>query len=156
MKRVETTIEINASARDIWAVLTNPTGFSEWITGMQSVEVLTVGDYGVGTRFHVTAGRGARTVEWTVEITGVTVEHRIDFTYTGDVEGSGSWLVEPQENSGVYRVTSIDEFAPPGRWLLKLLSKFWLDNAARAARRESLEQLKEIAETKQDDEAEGE
>ncbi len=154
MKRVKTTIEINAPARDIWAAFTNPAGFSEWITGTQSVEVLTEGDYGVGTRYHVTAGRGDRTVEWTVEITGVVAEHRIDFTYTGDVEGNGSWLIEPKESGGGYRVTSVDEFAPPGGRLLKLLSKFWLDNAARAARRESLEQLKEIVETKKDHEAE--
>lgn len=146
MKRVELAIEIAAPARDIWAVLTNPAGFPDWIKGIQSVQVLTGSDYGVGTRYHVTAGTGTRSVEWTVEITALEPEQRIDFTYSGDVEGMGGWLIEPQKVGEGYRVTSVDEFAPPGGWLIKLLSRLWLDNAARASRRESLQRLKEIVE----------
>ena len=43
-------------------------------------------------------------------------------------------------------MTSFDEFAPPGGWFVKLLSRLWLDNAARSSRRESLQRLKEILE----------
>jgi uncharacterized membrane protein len=147
MKRVELTIDIDAPVKEIWAVLTSPTGFPSWIGGMQSVEVLTEGDYGVGTRYHVVAGKSTRTIEWTVEITGLEPEQHIEFTYGGDVEGTGGWLIEPQEGErGGYRVTSFDEFAPPGGWLVKLLSKLWLDNAARSTRRESLERLKMMLE----------
>ncbi len=91
-------------------------------------------------------------MEWTVEITDVEPEERIDFSYQGDVEGNGGWLIEPREDDEGYWVTSIDEFAPPGSWLVKLLSRFWLDNAARAARRESLEQLKERVESERENE----
>jgi uncharacterized membrane protein len=151
MKRVELSVDIDAPAGDIWTVLTNPAGFPDWISGMQSVEILTEGDYGVGTRYQVIAGTGKRTIEWTVEITGLDPERSIDFSYTGDVEGSGGWLIEPREVSGGYWVTSFDEFAPPGGWLVKLLSKLWLDNAGRAARRKSLERLKEILEEAEDE-----
>jgi uncharacterized protein YndB with AHSA1/START domain len=154
VKRVELSIDIEAPASDIWAVLTNPAGFSDWITGMQAAEVLTEGDYGVGTRYRATAGKGKKTVEWTVEITAVDPERRIDFTYTGDAEGNGGWLIEPLEEGSGYRVTSFDEFAPPGNWLIKLLSKLWLDNAARSSRRESLECLQEMLEPEEEDEAE--
>ena len=153
MKRVELAIEIEAPARDIWAVLTNPIGFPDWIKGIQSVQVLTGGDYGVGTRYHVTAGTGSHKVEWTVDITALEPEQRIDFTYSGDVEGKGGWLIGPREDGEGYQVTSFDEFAPPGGWLIKLLSRFWLDNAARASRRESLERLKETVEGNHKDEA---
>jgi uncharacterized membrane protein len=146
VKRVELAIDVLAPRSDIWAVLTDPVRFPEWITGIQTVEILTEGDYGVGTRYHVSAGAGDRTVEWTVEITDVEAEQRIGFSYQGDVEGNGGWLIEPREDDEGYWVTSIDEFAPPGGWLVKFLSRFWLDNAARAARRESLERLKERVE----------
>lgn len=145
-KRVELAVDISAPPGAIWAVLTDPTGFPDWITGMQSVEMLTEGEYGVGTRYQVTAGTGSRTVEWTVEITGLGPERRIDYRYTGDVEGRGGWTIEPDEDGIRYWVTSWDEFAPPGGWLVKLLSRLWLDNAARAARRESLERLKQMLE----------
>lgn len=151
MKRVELAIDIAASPGEIWAVLTDPAGFPEWIEGMQSVEILTEGDYGVGTRYRASAGSGQRTVEWTVEITGLEPERRIDFAYTGGVEGSGGWLIEPDDDGVRYWVTSFDEFAPPGGWLVKLLSKLWLDNAARAARRASLERLKEMLEGEADE-----
>jgi len=146
MKRVELSVDIEAPADKIWAVLTTPTEFPKWIKGMLSVALLTEGDYGVGTRYQVTAGRENRTVEWTVEIDALDPQRRIDYTYTGDVEGSGGWSLTPLEEGEGYRVTSFDEFAPPGGWLIKLLSKLWLDNANRAARRESLEQLKEMLE----------
>jgi len=146
MKRVELSVDIEASADRIWAVLTTPTEFPKWIKGMRSVELLTEGGYGVGTRYTVTAGRENQTVEWTVEIDALDPQRRIDYTYTGDVEGSGGWSLTPLEQGKGYRVTSFDEFAPPGGWLIKLLSKLWLDNANRAARRESLEQLKDMLE----------
>jgi uncharacterized membrane protein len=101
----------------------------------------------------VIAGTGNRTVEWTVDITRLETEHRIDFSYSGDVDGKGGWLIEPREDGERYRVTSFDEFTPPGGWLIKLLSRFWLDNAARASRRESLERLKETVEGNYKDEA---
>ena len=151
MKRVELTIDIDAPAGDIWAVLADPTGFPDWIKGMQSVEVLTKGKYGVGTRYRVTAGTGKNSVEWTVEITALEPERRIDFSYTGDVEGSGGWIIEPRPEGGL-RVVSFDEFAPPGSWLIKLLSKFWFDKAARSSRWQSLERLKEMLEGDQEDE----
>jgi uncharacterized membrane protein len=147
MKRVELAIDIQAQARQIWAVLTHPVGFPAWIKGIQTVNVLTEGDYAVGTRYHVTAGSEARSVEWTVEITGLVREERIEFSYSGDVEGIGGWLIEPLDDGDGCWVTSFDEFAPPGGWLVKLLSKFLVDNAARAARRESLEQLKALVES---------
>jgi uncharacterized membrane protein len=146
MKRVELSIDIDGEAEDIWAVLTNPAGFPDWITGMQAVEVLTEGEYGVGTRYRATAGTGERTVEWTVEVTAVEPEKSIDFSYTGAVEGNGGWRIEELEDEEVCRVTSFDEFAPPGGFLVKLLSKLWMDNANRAARMESLERLKEVIE----------
>ncbi len=156
MKTVELAIDIYAPVSDIWAVLTDPARYSDWITGIQSVEILTEGGFGVGTRYHVTAGTGGQAVEWTVEINTVETERRIDFSYSGDVEGNGGWLIEPRETDEGYDgywVTSFDEFAPPGNWLVKFLSQFWPDNAARAARTQSLERLKEIIETSQDDEA---
>jgi uncharacterized membrane protein len=146
MKRVELDVEIDAPIDRIWGILTDPEGFPRWITGMQTVELLTEDDYGVGTQYHVTAGRSNRTVEWTVEITDLEIPHRIEYNYGGDVEGKGGWLIAPAETTNVFRVTSFDEFSPPGGWLVRLLSRFWLDNAARAARRESLERLKEILE----------
>ena len=154
MKRVELSVDIVAPAGKIWTALTTPVEFPKWIKGMLSVELLTepvlpkgsVGDYGVGTRYQVTAGRENQTVEWTVEVNSLDPQRRIEYTYTGDVEGSGGWSLAPLEEGEGYRVTSFDEFAPPGSWLIKLLSKLWLDNANRAARRESLEQLKEMLE----------
>jgi uncharacterized membrane protein len=158
MKRVELAVDIDARADSIWDVLTKPAGFPDWISGMQSVELLTEGEYGVGTRYRVVAGRGDRTISWTVEITDLEPNRRIQYSYSGDVEGAGGWLIEPREEQTGHWVTSFDEFVPPGGWLVKFLSKFWLDNAARADRRESLERLKEVVETKQDDptEAQGE
>jgi uncharacterized membrane protein len=108
----------------------------------------------VGTRFHVTAGTGDRAVEWTIEITALALEERVDFSYSGDVEGTGGWLIEPRETdegADGFWVTTFDEFAPPGNWLVKFLSNLWPDNAARSARTESLERLKELIEAEQED-----
>jgi uncharacterized membrane protein len=152
MTRVELAIDIYAPVGDIWAVLTAPSCFPDWIKGIQTVELLTEGGFEVGTRYHVTAGTGDRTVEWTVAVTGLEVQQRIDYTYTGDVEGAGGWLIEPRETDAGYDgywVISFDEFSPPGNWLVKFLSNFWPDNAARAARTESLERLKDLVEAGQ-------
>jgi uncharacterized membrane protein len=146
MKRVELSIDIEASSANIWAVLTAPVRFPDWITGLQSVEVLTSGDFGIGTRYRTLAGTGNNLVQWTVEVTGVEPERSIEFAYTGDVEGVGGWRIVPLESGHGYRVTSFDEFSPPGGWLTKLLSKLWPDNAARSSRKESLERLKETLE----------
>ena len=149
MKHVELGIDIAAPSTDIWVLLTDPGRFPEWIKGIKDVQILSKGAYGIGTRYLVTAGGGKRTVKWTVEIAGLLPQRRIDFSYTGDVEGRGGWLIEALDLDGgdsYYRVTSFDEFAPPGRWLVKLLSRLWLDNAARSSRRESLQRLKEILE----------
>ena len=146
MKRVELGIDIAATSCDIWTVLTTPRRFPEWIKDIQDVALLSSVEYGVGTRYIVTAGSGKRTVEWTVEITGLQPERRIDFAYSGDVEGKGGWVIEPLAKGGTYRVTSFDEFAPPGGWLVKVLSRLVLDNAARSSRRESLQRLKEMLE----------
>ena len=150
MKRVELAIDIHAPASQIWDVLSDPESFPDWIKGIQSVRLLTEGDYAVGTRYHVSAGSESRSVEWTVEITGLVPNERIEFSYSGDVEGTGGWLIEPLDDAQGYWVTSFDEFAPPGGWLVKLLSRFLVDNAARAARRESLEQLKALIESEPD------
>lgn len=146
MKRVELGIDIDAPAGDIWAVLTDPCRFPEWIKGIQFVEILTEGAYGVGTRYRVTAGKAGRTIEWTVEITKLVPERRIEFMYSGDVEGNGGWLIDARVEGDGERVTSFDEFAAPGGWVVRLLSRFWLDNAARASRKESLQRLKETLE----------
>ncbi len=146
MKRIELSIDIDGEAQDIWAVLTNPALYPEWIRGMQWVEVLTEGQYGVGTSYRATAGTGERTMQWTIEVVAVEPEKSIDFSYTGDVEGIGGWRIEELDDDEGCRVTSFDEFAPPGGWLIKLLSKLWFDNANRAARTESLERLKERVE----------
>jgi len=114
---------------------------------MQSVEMLTTSEYGVGTRYHASAGTEKHAVEWTVEITAVEPERRIEFVYTGDVEGRGGWAIQALDDGEGCRVTSWDEFAPPGGWLVKLMSRLWLDNANRAARVESLERLKEQVES---------
>jgi uncharacterized membrane protein len=153
MKRVQLTIDIAAPVEEIWSVLTDPSSFPDWITGIQTVELLSEGEYGVGTRYRVVAGRTDRTVEWTVEITALEPEKMIEFDYTGDVEGRGGWNIEPRTDEDGFSITSFDEFAPPGNWLIKLLSRLWLDNAARSARRESLEQLKAYVEAGDDDEA---
>ncbi len=146
MKRVELFIDIDGEAEDIWGVLTDPTGYPEWIRGMQQVQVFTEGQYGVGTSYCATAGSGKRTMQWTIEVTAVEPEKSIDFSYTGDVEGIGGWRIEALEDDEGYHVTSFDEFSPPGGWLIKLLSKLWFDNANRAARIESLERLKQRVE----------
>lgn len=155
MRRVELAIDIEAPVGSIWAMLTDPPGFPDWISGMQSVELLTEGEYGVGTRYRVIAGRGDRSISWVVEIRDLVPNRRIEYTYTGDVEGKGGWLIESREENDGYWVTSFDEFTPPGGWLVKLLSRFWLDNAARSSRRESLERLKELLEATKDDEPQG-
>jgi hypothetical protein len=221
MKRVELAIDVDAPASDIWAVLTDLRRYPEWIRSLNSVDVLTEGDYGVGTRYRLTAGAGDRTVQWQVEITGLEQEKRIDYVYTGDVEGNGGWRIgkeclavtkqgitssyfiigiilavivswrilgyegpvptilavfvgalvgglvgyligrwsewransrddlpvdEANQDLDGYWVTSYDEFAPPGNQLVKLLSNLLPDNAARSARMDSLERLKEIVE----------
>lgn len=146
MTRVELSIDIDGAAEDIWAVITDPARFPNWIKGMQAVEVLTEGEYGVGTRFRSTAGTGERTVEWTTEVVAVEPEKSIDFTYTGVVDGEGGWLIEELPEDEGCRVTSFDEFSPPGGFLVKLMSKMLPDNASRAARMESLERLKETVE----------
>jgi uncharacterized membrane protein len=159
MKRVDLSIDIDAPSSQIWAVLTDPPGFPKWIKGIQTVEMETKDPYDAGTRYHVTAGTGQRSIEWTVEITKVEPERRIDFDYTGDVEGHGGWLIESVEEtdgSRVNRVTSFDEFEPPGGWLIKFLSRFWLDNAARSSRMESLERLKNMVEGDREDQTEDE
>ena len=77
MKRVEFGIDIAARSSDIWVLLTNPVRFPEWIKGIKDVQMLGKDAYGVGTRYRVTAGSGKRTVEWTVEITGLLPHRRI-------------------------------------------------------------------------------
>ncbi len=144
IKRVEVGVYIEAPVSRIWAALTDPESFPDWIQSMQRVEMLTPGEYGVGTKYRPIAGTGQRTVDWTVEVIGIEPERLVQFRYSGFVEGTGGWRIEPIE--GGFYVTSFDEFESGGGLRDKIINRFVMDSAARAAREESLRQLKELLE----------
>lgn len=97
MRELRTAVEVQASAEEVWAVLTDVTRWPEWTPSVQSIELLTGPVSGVGSkaRIHqpklrpavwtVTTWEAGRRFRWTATSPGVAVmaDHVITKTPSG-------------------------------------------------------------------------
>ena len=78
----DTTIDVNASAADIWSVMRDVERWPEWTESITKVERLDAGEFGVGSRARIKQP-GMPSVVW--EVTELTAER--SFTWVASSPG---------------------------------------------------------------------
>lgn len=72
MKSVSSSVQMNAPTGRVFEVMTDLAGAAERISGIKSLEVLTDGPFGVGTRFRETRVMFGKEATEVMEVTAVT------------------------------------------------------------------------------------
>jgi uncharacterized protein YndB with AHSA1/START domain len=149
MSRVTVTRVIPGPSEVVWNVFTDLAGRPSWLSEVESVELLTPGAPGIGTRWHETrvdAIGGSVTEELT--ITGLVPGRSLTMTLGGEGEASHVTYVFAPIDVGVHAgetaVTATVESRPHG--LGNLLIAFFVGElAARTAEGHLREELDELA-----------
>jgi len=125
-----------------FAFITDMNNLVQWETNMSDVEVLTPGEFGVGSKFSGKAKVMGMRMKWTAEVTGWEPNKRdAEKIATGSSVINVQLLFEPVEEGS--KLTMAREMQMGG--LLNLLSPFMI-NTVRKQSDESFENLKNILE----------
>ncbi|MGE5830246.1 MAG: SRPBCC family protein [Micromonosporaceae bacterium] len=114
MSRVMVTRTVEAPVHVVWEIFTDLSGRGAWLSDVDSVELLTPGSFGPGTRWRET--RGAVTEELvvaatepgrscTITLAGAEASHRLTYTFTP---------IEIGAQRGATTVSAIYEGRPHG------------------------------------------
>jgi ribose 5-phosphate isomerase B len=95
--RIQETFDVNRPPEAVFDYLTNPSSLPEWQTAKTSVEQLTDGAPGPGTRFRErTKGPGGKEFEQVVEFTEFDRPRRVNVhVVEGPYPVDGTWTFEP-------------------------------------------------------------
>jgi carbon monoxide dehydrogenase subunit G len=101
VQQVEVTRRVVAPVDRVWALATDLEGAPEVLSGVDAVEVLTPGPFGVGTRWRETRTMFGRSATEEMEVTAVEPQR----SYTVEADGSGAHYVStfdfaPSEDGG--------------------------------------------------------
>ena len=97
--KFESTTEINASPEAIWAALSHPEEWPQWIASIKKIEKLSTDSLGVGSRLRITARAGIINVKLLMTITEFVPRQRV--VMQGNVLGtrlSRYYTLEPKDH----------------------------------------------------------
>jgi carbon monoxide dehydrogenase subunit G len=97
--KFESTTEINASPEAIWAALSHPEEWPQWIASIKKIEKLSTDSLGVGSRLHITARAGIISIKLLMTITEFVPRQRV--VMQGNVLGtrlSRYYTLEPVDH----------------------------------------------------------
>lgn len=126
-----------------FAYITDMNNLTQWETGMSDIEILTQGEFGIGSKFSGKAKAMGMKMKWTAEV----MEWEPNRKYAERINSGGmlidvQLLFEPVEEGT--KLTMVREMQAGG--LMKLLSPLLLSSARKQAD-ESFSNLKNILET---------
>lgn len=147
MKQVELSRQVDAPVERVWTLATDLAGAPGILSGVDRVEVLTPGEFGVGTRWRETRTMLGRQATEEMEVTAVA-ERR---SYTVQAAGSGAQYVStftftPASGGTVVAVTFGATATTRGARLLAALTGPLARRAVERALRADLEDLGRAAE----------
>ena len=87
---------IPADAAAVARIMFDPDNDPQWIGGARSVERLTPGPIGVGSRVRRHGGFLGSRFSWVTEVTGFEPDRRLDMVFMeGPMEGGVCYLIQP-------------------------------------------------------------
>lgn len=147
MKQVELSRHVNASVATVWALATDLEGAPQVLRGVDRVEMLTPGGFGVGTRWRETRTMFGRQATEELAVAAVEPER----SYTVRAAGSGAQYVStftftPTSGGTVVTVTFGAAATTGVARVLAALTGPLARRAVERALREDLEDLAQAAE----------
>lgn len=144
MKQVELSRHVTAPTATVWALATDLAGAPQVLGGVDRVEVLTPGEFGVGTRWRETRTMFGR--QATEEMVVTAVEH--ERSYTVQAAGSGAHYVStftftPTSSAGTVVTVTFGAEATTG--VARLLAALTGPLARRAVERALRDDLEDLA-----------
>jgi uncharacterized protein YndB with AHSA1/START domain len=96
---------IHAAPEEVARIMFDPDNDPQWISGARSVERLTPGPMGVGTRVRHEGGFLGRKFSWVTEITALEPETRLEMNIVdGPIHGEVSYEVRPTAGGAIAAV----------------------------------------------------
>lgn len=134
----------DASPEAIFAVLSDPASYPEWVVGAQAMRDADAGFPAKGTKLHHRVGFGPFTIEDHTEVVDVAAPYRLELRAKARPLGTARvvMLVSPRGEGSSY-VTMIEEPADP---LTKLVFNPLTHLLVRGRNQECLRRLKRLAE----------
>ena len=115
--------KIPASPDAVAGVMFNAARDPEWIGGAKSVEALTPGPIGLGSRVRRDGGFLGRKFSWVTEVTGFEPGRRVEMAFLeGPMQGGVTYEVRPADGGSIASVRNHGgaNFSVPGMaWMLK-------------------------------------
>jgi len=145
MIKMEKTQVLKCPVEKAFAYITDMNNLTQWETNMSDVEILTSGEFGIGSKFSGKAKAMGMRMKWIAEV----VEWEPNRKYTENIASGGSTinarlLFEPAEEGTKLTIVREMNMAGP----LRLLTPF-LKNSVSKQSDESFNNLKNILETRE-------
>jgi carbon monoxide dehydrogenase subunit G len=100
----------DAPPESVASVMFNASRDAEWIGGARSVEKLTPGPYGVGTRVRRTGGFLGRNFSWTTEVTEFDPARIVRMKYVaGPFKGGIDYSIAPADSGAEVTIRNYGE-----------------------------------------------
>ena len=114
---------IPADAAAVARIMFDPDSDPQWIGGARSVERLTPGPIGVGSRVRRHGAFLGRRFSWVTEVTDMEPDRRLDMSFVeGPMKGGVSYLIRPSPDGSVVAIRNCgrSKVPLPGMgWLVK-------------------------------------
>lgn len=117
MIRVEASIDIGRSAKDVFAYVGDQTNAPRWQRGLADVRRTTHGPIGVGTRHTAVRTLMGRRLKLSNEYRRYEPNKLVAFEWSGTMPGQASYVIEPAGTERA-RLTSRIEMRAPGLFRL--------------------------------------
>ncbi len=137
---------IDATPQDVFAVLSDPATYPDWVVGAKAMRDADDGFPAVGTRLHHRVGFGPLSVDDHTEVVDVAAPYRLELRAKARPLGTArvAMLVSPRGPRSSW-VTMIEDPADP---LTRLVFNPLTHLAVRGRNRECLRRLKRLAEAR--------
>ena len=144
MATIHKSIDIDAPAERVFAMLTDPRRLPEYATGLVSVEDIRQTEQHLGDSFRATYA--ALGLHFLMTFTATEYEHPSKLTrrFEGGMKGTWTWLLEPRGTST--HVTTAMEYEMAGGMLGKAMNAVLVERMNEKNAKRMLENLKLVSE----------
>jgi hypothetical protein len=147
MAQLDASVFIRATPERVWDVIADVPGQASWMVDVRKLEFPGEQRSGAGTVVQVTSDLfGLPLVHDTMRITTWEPPVRYDVEHGGQFTGTGAFILEPVPGGTVFHW--LEDFKPPLGPLGELGFKLIVGAQMRRVFRRSLENLRELAETR--------
>jgi hypothetical protein len=145
MAKLDVSVFIRAAPERVWEVIADLPGQASWMVDVRKIDVISELQTGAGTVLQVTSDLfGLPVVHDTMRITTWQPPVRYDVEHSGQVTGTGAFVLEPAPGGTVFRW--LEDFKPPLGPLGELGFKLIVGPYMRRVFTRSLANLRQLAE----------